>query len=311
MQLRHFHYFIAVADEGSFLKAARRLRVAQPSLSKQIQDLEREIGALLFQRLPRGVRLTPAGRAFLLEARLTVENASRAVASARRADEDADARLHFAHGRVGHYAGVLGQLLAGFRMQHPETQVQIHRLNETTQRAALREHRVDVAATFAGSLPVSGFAVHPLLNSSATGVLISSAHPLAARSAISLAELQPLTYLHVPRRVSPEIYRIALAALLSRGLIPDRLRPRASDDRSAALHIATGNAWTLASPHTASAYAASDAIVYRPFVEPPIPFWLCLIWRLESPAPAVVNLVGVAQRLGLDASPRTEIAHSA
>ncbi|MEX2283465.1 MAG: LysR family transcriptional regulator [Gemmatimonadota bacterium] len=311
MQLRHFHYFIAVAEEGSFLKAARRLRVAQPSLSKQIQDLEREIGALLFQRLPRGVRLTEAGRAFLLEARLTVENAARAVASARRADEDAVARLHFAHGRVGHYAGVLGELLAAFRMRHPETQVQIHRLNETTQRAALREHRVDIAATFTGSLPVPGFAVHALLNSSATGVLISSAHPLAVRNAISLPELRPLTYLHVPRRVSPEIYRIALAALLSRGLIPDRLRPRASDDRSAALHIATGNAWTLASAHTASAYANTDAIVYRPFLEPPIPFWLCLLWRLDSPAQVVANLIRVARELGMDATPRQEVAQPA
>jgi DNA-binding transcriptional LysR family regulator len=305
MQLRHFHYFIAVAEEGSFLRAARRLRVAQPSLSKQIQDLEREIGAQLFQRLPRGVKVTAAGRAFLVEARLTVENAARAVASARRADEVAGGRLHFAHGRVGQYAGVLGELLAGFRTVHPETQVQIHRLNETAQRAALREHRVDVAATFVGNLSVPGFAVHPLLNSSATGVLISSSHPLARRSEISLAELQPLTYLHVPRRVAPEIFRIALAALLSRGLIPDRLRPRAEDDRSAAIHIAAGNAWTLASAFSASAYASTDAIVYRPFIEPPIPFWLCLLSRVDSP-PAVEKLIAVARARGLSSMPRVE-----
>src|SRR3954463_4206070 len=83
MQLRHIRYFIAVADEGSVLREARRLHVAQPSISKQIHDLEREVGCALFERVARGVRITPAGRAFLTEARKSLESASRAVMFAR------------------------------------------------------------------------------------------------------------------------------------------------------------------------------------------------------------------------------------
>src|SRR5207244_1591118 len=86
MELRHLRYFVAVAEEGSFLRAGRRLRVAQPALSKQIRDLEREVGVKLFERLPRGARVTPAGEHFLRDTRNTLESAMRAVATDRRAD---------------------------------------------------------------------------------------------------------------------------------------------------------------------------------------------------------------------------------
>src|SRR5439155_24859855 len=85
MELRHLRYFVAVAEEGSFLRAASRLRVAQPALSKQIRDLEREVGVKLFERLPRGARVTRAGEQFLSNARAALESAARAIATARRA----------------------------------------------------------------------------------------------------------------------------------------------------------------------------------------------------------------------------------
>src|SRR5439155_15726987 len=101
MELRHLRYFVAVAEEGSFVRAAGRLRVAQPALSKQIRDLEREVGVTLFHRLPRGIRLTPAGEAFLVEARGTLTAAGRAVTSARGAAKDGASDLEFAHGELG------------------------------------------------------------------------------------------------------------------------------------------------------------------------------------------------------------------
>jgi LysR family transcriptional regulator, hca operon transcriptional activator len=86
MELRHLRYFVAVAEEGSLTVAAeKRLHTAQPSLSRQLRDLEREVGAQLLLRSSRGVELTPAGRAFLDHARLALGQAAEAVAAARRA----------------------------------------------------------------------------------------------------------------------------------------------------------------------------------------------------------------------------------
>src|SRR5437867_11594388 len=112
MELRHLRYFVAVAEEGSFVQAARRLRVAQPALSKQIHDLETELGVTLFDRLPRGVRRTAAGEAFLANARNTLDAAGRAVTSARAAGKAGTSDLEFAHGELSAYTGVIEDLLA-------------------------------------------------------------------------------------------------------------------------------------------------------------------------------------------------------
>src|SRR6266702_5420176 len=124
-------YFVAVPEEGSVLRAAGRLRVAQPALSKQIRDLEREVGVMLFHRLPRGIRLTPAGEAFLVEARGTLTAAGRAVTSARGAAKDGS-DLEFAHGELALYTSVIEDLLAAFRDAYPRAQVRVSRSEEHT-----------------------------------------------------------------------------------------------------------------------------------------------------------------------------------
>src|SRR5882757_5058389 len=85
MNLRQLQYFVAIADEGSFTRAAERLLVAQPSLSQQMKTLERELGGQLLERLPSGVRLTAAGKAFMPDARLAVAHAAHAARNARSA----------------------------------------------------------------------------------------------------------------------------------------------------------------------------------------------------------------------------------
>src|SRR5438874_1468586 len=85
MNLRQLQYFVAIADEGSFSRAAERLFVAQPSLSQQIKSLEAELGGRLLERLPNGTRLTAAGKAFVADARLAVTHAAHAARNARSA----------------------------------------------------------------------------------------------------------------------------------------------------------------------------------------------------------------------------------
>ena len=294
MQMRHFRYFIAAAEEGSFLKAASRLRVAQPSLSRQIRDLEREVGVVLFDRLPRGVRLTAAGDAFLREARNTLECAARAVATAR-SEGAAERMLRVAHGVLFQYATSISKLLARFRHTYPESHITIARMDETRQRAALRERRVDVAFALIPRPAIAGFSTHHLVNANITGVVLSAFHPLAEHENISLNQLTEMTWLRVGRNAAPDLYKSIKAALLSHGLAPARERPRPRDPGIAAMHVVAENAWMLASTDIGRAYAeANPGVVYRPFVEPPIPCWLALLSSEEGRPATVDHLINLA-----------------
>jgi DNA-binding transcriptional LysR family regulator len=294
MEMRHLRYFIASAEEGSFLNAAKRLRVAQPSLSRQIRDLEREVGVLLFERLPRGVRLTGSGEAFFREARTTLECAARAVAVAR-SDGKADRLLRVAHGTLLYYATTLSKILAAFRHAHPQAHISILRLNETRQRAALRERRIDVAVTFIATPAIEGFGTHHLVDAAITGVVLPVVHMLAEQQVVSLAHLKDLTWLRVPRQASPELYRSLKASLLSRGLTPGRERSRPRDPEVAAMHVAAEDAWMLASAEIGRVYTQTNpAVVYRPFVEQPIPCWLAMLSSLDGRSSTVDQFIATA-----------------
>jgi len=293
MELRHLRYFVATAEEGSFLRASNRLRVAQPALSKQIRDLEREVGVKLFERLPRGARVTPAGEHFLRNARHALESAARAVAMARRAD--CQTGLKFAYGDLYVYTPVLLKLFAAFRRASPETPVHVVRVHDAEQHAALRAQRIDIAATFVGTWPVPGVEALRLADCAVTGVLLPATHPLAAQERIRLRDLSDLMWLHPSQRSRPELYRVLRRALENRGLVPSRHRGRRGDI-AANVAIAAGEAWALANPTVAAVYADMEgSIVHRPFVDDPIPLWFALVWRNDARSPQVEKLVEVAR----------------
>ncbi|HEY3279414.1 MAG TPA: LysR family transcriptional regulator [Gemmatimonadales bacterium] len=297
MELRHFRYFVAVAEARSFAQAARRLRVAQPALSKQVRALETELGVTLFDRLPRGVRLTRAGEAFLAEARCTLEVAGRAVISARGAGRHGASDLAFAHGELAVYTATIEDLLAAFREAHPETQVRVSSKSDADVYQALREGEVDVASIFIAQWPVPGFEALRIVDCATKGVLLPARHPLAAQPSVHLADLRDLTWLHSSPQRWPGFFRTIDEALRDRGLVPSRRRERPKETPSANVQIASGEAWALASEEVGARYrTASNAIVYRPIAEPPIPCWIALVWRSKAPR-AVHNLVAVARAM--------------
>ncbi len=297
MQMRHLRYFVAAAEEGSFLKAAGRLRVAQPSLSRQIRDLEREVGVVLFERLPRGVRLTPAGDAFLTEARNSLECAARAVATARH-EGAADRILRVAHGSLFQYARTVSRLFSLFRHEYPATNVTIERMDETQQRAALRERRIDVAIGFIATAAVAGFNAHHLVDATITGVVLPASHLAARAEIVSLRQLDGMVWVRVAPKSSPHLYQTVRAALLNRGLTPTRERARPRDSDMAGAYIATGDAWMLASDEIGRMYTEGNpAVVFRPFVEPPIPCWVALLSLCEATTANVPRLIEISQRV--------------
>ncbi len=151
MELRHLRYFVAVADELHFGRAAEKLHISQPPLSHQIQDLERELGVDLFHRTRHFVALTEAGRAFLEEARPILQATDHAVATARRAGRGEVGRLSVG---VGHASEtrVLGKALNVFLLRHSNVVLDLHTLDSREQIEALANRRIDIAFPI---LPVS------------------------------------------------------------------------------------------------------------------------------------------------------------
>ena len=299
MELRHLRYFVAVAEERSFVQAARRLRLAQPALSKQVRDLERELGVQLFVRLPRGIRVTPAGETFLGHARSTLEAAERAIAGARSSAKAGAFGLQFAHGELAVYTTMIEDLLAAFHDAHPEAQVRVSSRSDQDAYRALRERQIDVASVFIAQWPVEGFCAHRLVDCRTTGVLLPASHPLATSPSVRLEELQALTWLHSAPQRWPGFFDTIDDALKDRGLVPQRRRERPKETPTANVQIAAGDSWALASEAVAAHYRTTPtAIVYRPFAEDPIPCWIALVWLPEA-SPAVRHLVDVARTLGL------------
>jgi LysR family hca operon transcriptional activator len=145
MELRHLRYFIAVAEEGSLLTAAeRRLNTSQPSLGRQIRDLESEVGVKLFERVPRGVTLTAAGRVFLDHARLALLQVEAATEGARRAEQPE--KLVFSMGFLaGQEVVWLPQALRILREEAPEAEITLSSQSSPDLAQALMRGRLDVA----------------------------------------------------------------------------------------------------------------------------------------------------------------------
>ncbi|WP_181794826.1 LysR family transcriptional regulator [Streptomyces sp. WELS2] len=148
--LRQLEYLVAIVDEGSFTRAAESLNVTQPGLSHQFQALEREVGGPLLERLPRGVRLTPAGRSMLPHARAALAEAGRATVSARRAAGVSTGELHLAT-LYSVSSGVLPTVLGVWRRKHPGVRIRLFEHRRSDEMAqAMTAGQADVAV---GPLP--------------------------------------------------------------------------------------------------------------------------------------------------------------
>jgi LysR family hca operon transcriptional activator len=215
MELRHLRYFIAVAEERSLtLAAEKRLHTAQPSLSRQIRDLEREVGVQLITRSVRGVELTAAGRAFLDHARLTVTQAEAAKEAARRAAQPTKPTL-----ALGFLSGTEMELLPKamrvLENELPNIEVKLSSDYSPRLADALLKGRLDVA--FMRPEPHAGDLVYRLVRTEPLVVVFPSDHRFAACKAIRLRQIkgEPLIK---PSKTAPTLRKIIEDSLQRSGL---------------------------------------------------------------------------------------------
>ncbi len=181
MELRQLKYFLAVAEELNFRRAAEKLYMQQPPLSRQIRQLETELGVELFHRTKRSVSLTKAGQAFLDEARLTLAQAQRAANAAQQAVAKNKLTVGFS---ICAFDRVLPELIQKFRQQHPETQVNLTEMSKEEQIQALLTNKIDVGFCYA---PITNPELDSVnILSEPLAVVLPPDHPLVEQEKIEM-----------------------------------------------------------------------------------------------------------------------------
>jgi DNA-binding transcriptional LysR family regulator len=285
MELRQLRYFVAIAEERSFTRAAERLWVAQPGLSTQIRRLEAELGIQLFERHARGVDLTDAGELFLLRARKTVTAADEALSTGR----DLEAGL-FGSVRLGIATGAswypLPELLEAFGRDRPEIELTIFESYGGAMLRDLRDRRLDavVAPSLFGSAEL-----FPLrLGREPWLVLAGPGHRLAGASGpVAAHELHGERLVVTGHRDGAAYDRAVAETLAELGVTPVLRRGGSGP----ALHsgVACGDELAL----TTSAATAAGGMVARP-LEPTRHLDFALLWHEKTPAPALSRFIEAA-----------------
>jgi DNA-binding transcriptional LysR family regulator len=297
MELRHLRYFLAVAEELHFGRAAARLHVSQPPLSQQVRNLESELGVELFARTRRRVRLTEAGRAFADEARVLLGRLGQAVETARRV----------AHGETGALAvgfiasatfGVLPEIYRRFRARHPEVELVLSELSTSEQVEALRAGTIQVGMA-RPPLPGDGLATESLGDEPLVCAL-PAGHRLAARGALPLRTLGAEPFVLFPRQPRPGWIDVVLEACRRAGFRPAVVQE--------VLELSTAVALVGAGVGVALVPAAAQAlrlhgVVYRP-LQPPVPTTrLVAVRRAEGAPPAALRFLEVAREVVAERPP--------
>ena len=203
MELRHLRYFMAVAEELHFGKAATKLHIAQPPLSQQIQQLETELGFKLFYRTKRRVSLTEAGQAFLRETQQVFRQLEEAIARSQKISRGERGTLSIAFVSSAAY-NVIPPILRNFRTLVPEVKLQLKELTTKEQLQWLAEERLDLGFV---RPPIA----KPEFNSQiilweSLVVALPANHPLAEREHISCQSLTEESFIFFPRNLAPELY---------------------------------------------------------------------------------------------------------
>jgi DNA-binding transcriptional LysR family regulator len=219
MELRHIRYFLAVAEELNFTRAAARVGIGQPPLSQQIKDLEAEVGAPLFHRIPQGAELTEAGRAFLENVKIMPLQAERAIQAAQRAARGETGSLKVGFTSSAPFNPVVTSAIRSFRKAYPDLDLRLEEANTAPLVSGLRDGQLDVIFLRSEEMEESDFQLRhvskePLL------VALSSSHPAAKSPEIDLYQLRNDALILTPRNIGPTHFDTVISACRRAGFEP-------------------------------------------------------------------------------------------
>ncbi len=266
MELRHLRYFVTVAEELNVSRASARLRISQPAVSRQLRDLEEELGVALFRREKHGLKLTPAGEAFLAHARDLLRRSGEAVKQMAAFSQPSKQTL-----TVGYIAPVLSSVLTPalrkFAQKHPDMEVALREMSPGDQVKALRAGRLDLALLGNPCPEVEReFSVTVLRRIPLQAVLADN-HLLALRKRIGLRELEAEPFIGFSDETFPGRNAAICAGCQAAGFTP-RFRHQAETLTALLALVAAGKGVTLA-PAEVSQLAHPQAVFVS--LKPPMP----------------------------------------
>jgi len=293
MELRHLRYFLAVGEEQHYGRAARRLRIAQPALSRQIQDLEEEVGFKLFERLPRGVKLSAAGQLFLGDARRILQEVNEAAARAARVARGQSGTLRVGFTESASWRGVVPGSFRRFREMQPDAELQLQPSPSLVQLEAIRSGRLDAGFVF--NMPKADPELDGLpVATQRIELAAPTGHPLTKLKQVRLRDLTSASFVWFPRREAPALYDRLIRECFRGGLKSPRIVQEGQDEATILSLVATGLGvgWVLGTAR----WRRPKSVVILSVVDLDVPQPLSLAWRKDNQSPLLASFVADVQR---------------
>ena len=290
MELRHLRYFVGVGEEQHFGRAAERLHIAQPALSRQIQDLEKEIGFPLFERLPRGVKLSAAGKLFLEDARRILGEVQEATRRAERAATGKAGTLRVGFVESISWHGVIPESFRRFKQNQPDAELTPVPMLTLAQVEAVQSGRLDAGfivsmGTLSKELDQRLVAQHRVVLAAPKG------HPLTRQTRLRLSDLNDLPFVWFPRRINPAAYDRLMEACFRGGLKSPRIVQEA-DDHATILSLVSCRLGVALVSDSAK-WQCPRGVVLLPIADLKVPVPFSLIWRKDNRSPLLQKFLDV------------------
>ena len=292
MELRHLRYFVAVAEALSFTKAAQKLRLAQPSLTRQVRNLEDEIGVRLLDRANNRVALTEEGRLFLFDAKKLLAMCAESVAAVQRMNRGESSQLNIGYIANIHY-GLLPATLGAFRKLYPRVALNLFDMTSAEQFLALEGHKIDLG--FIGLRPaLSG---HALLAEGVAHdtmlVALPAGHLLAKKAKLKLADLASQFFIGMSAKTHPGAREWLLETCAGAGFAGKILQE--ADVEPTAIRFVADGLGVAFMPEQITGLP-HEGVVFRPLA-PPLRRESTIAWRADNPSKPLQDYIQIVKDL--------------
>jgi DNA-binding transcriptional LysR family regulator len=292
MDLRHLRYFVGVAEERHFTRAAERLGIKQPPLSQQIRQLEQEIGTPLFHRLTRGVELTSAGALLLEEARAILDRVERTKANVQSRARGESGRIHVGFAGATYFQPLIPEIIQAYRRLYPNVELSPEQSNTPRLVEGLRSGAIDVAFVRPPLSDGEGIVVQPVVEEPMRMVL-PTAHAQAGRRSVALTVLTDEMLILFPRAIGPGLYDSIIASCQRAGFSPNL--GQEAPQISSTVHLVAAGFGVSVVPQSIEQIQAKG-IVYVPIKGEAPRAPIGLAYRRDNPSRTVRNFVALARR---------------